>query len=345
MGQGAYILAPAGPELSPEESAFFRQADPWGFILFLRNCETPDQLRRLTSALRASVGRDAPILIDQEGGRVQRMRAPHWAEWMPPLDQVAAFSCKEIDPEFSQNSARAMYLRGLLIGAELMAHGVDVNCAPSADIAWPETHPFLRNRCYGTDARAVTAMARHCADGLMDAGVLPVLKHAPGHGRATLDSHKALPRIDVPLSKLEQTDFVPFKALGDLPMAMTAHIVVPEIDPDAPVTMSATGVHLLRKELGLCHLLMTDDISMRALSGTLSEKARGALMAGCDLVLHCNGDLDEMETLAEAAAGLFTPAAQSRADAALQARRTPIDIDIPALQAEFTALIEGAENA
>ena len=346
MGQGAYILAPQGPDLSPEESAFFRQADPWGYILFQRNCETPEQLKRLTSELRACVGRDAPILIDQEGGRVQRMRAPHWKEWMPPLDQVELF-CKGNSSEFLQNSPaqRAMYLRGLLIGSELVAHGVDVNCAPSADIAWPETHPFLCNRCYGTDAGTVSAMARACGEGLMDAGVLPVLKHAPGHGRATLDSHKALPRIEVPLSELEKTDFRPFKALGDYPMAMTAHIVLPEVHPDLPLTLSPDGVKLLRETLGLTGVLMTDDISMGALTGTVAERGARALEAGCDLVLHCNGDLAEMETLATALAGLFTAPAQSRADAALRARRTPTDIDIPALQAEFDSLIEGAEHA
>ena len=347
MGQGAYILAPKGLDLSPKESAFFREADPWGFILFARNCETPDQLRRLTSDLRTCVGRDAPILIDQEGGRVQRMRAPHWAEWMPPLDQVEALSFKGNGPELFENSGavRAMYLRGLLIGTELKAHGIDTNCAPSADIAAPETHPFLRNRCYGSDAQTVVGMARACANGLMAAGVLPVLKHAPGHGRATLDSHKALPLIETPLSALQESDFAPFRALCDLPMAMTAHIVLPEIDPDLPVTMSAKGVALLRQDLGLTNLLMTDDISMGALSGSLEDKAIGALGAGCDLILHCNGELSEMETLATATAGLFDEAAQVRAQAALDARKTPIDIDIPALQAEFDALIEGAKNA
>lgn len=335
MAAGAYILAPAGPTLLPEEAAFFRNADPWGFILFQRNCEAPDQLRRLTSDLRKSVGRDAPILIDQEGGRVQRMRAPHWREWMPPLDQVEMF-CDD------QSSARrAMYLRGLLIGSELVAHGVDVNCAPSADIAWLETHPFLRNRCYGTDAGTVAAMARACAEGLMDAGCLPVIKHAPGHGRATLDSHESLPRIDVPLVELEHSDFAPFRALGDLPMAMTAHIVLPEIDPKTPVTQSAGGIAFLR-DIGLTNLLMSDDISMGALIGDVRTRSEKALAAGCDLVLHCNGDLAEMRVVAEA--GSMTADAANRAHIALATRRTPIDIDIQAAEAEFLSLIEGAEN-
>lgn len=330
MAAGAYILAPAGPVLLAEEAAFFREADPWGFILFQRNCETPDQLRRLTSDLCASVGRDAPILIDQEGGRVQRMRAPHWREWHPPLDQVEAFSDRSA-------ATRAMYLRGLLIGAELLAHGIDTNCAPSADLAFPETHPFLRNRCYGSDVATVTEMARACAEGLMDAGCLPVLKHAPGHGRATLDSHKALPRIDAPLSDLQETDFAPFQALADLPMAMTAHIVLPEIDPVTPVTQSPDGIALLRG-LGLTNLLMSDDISMGALSGDLRGRAGKALAAGCDLVLHCNGDLAEMQELATV--GQMSTEAAHRADIALGTRRTPPDIDISAAEAEFQALMD-----
>ncbi len=332
-GAGAYILAPAGPDLSPNEAAFFREADPWGFILFQRNCVSPDQLRRLSSGLRDAVGRAAPILIDQEGGRVQRMRAPHWREWAPPLDQVQRAPSK-----------RTMYLRGLLIGTELMAHGIDVNCAPSADIAWPDTHAFLRNRCYGTDATTVVKMARACADGLMDAGCLPVLKHAPGHGRAVTDSHEGLPRIDAPLAQLRNEDFAPFVKLNNLPMFMTAHIVLPEIDPAAPITQSPEGVAFLRDELGLSGLLITDDISMGALSGSLADRAGRALAAGCDLVLHCNGDLAEMETLARAT-GQMSSQAIERADIVFRARRTPIDIDISASEVEFKALIEGAENA
>lgn len=327
---GAYILAPAGPELTPEEAAFFRDASPWGFILFQRNCVTPDQLRRLASDLRETVTRDAPILIDQEGGRVQRMRAPHWREWLPPLDQVERSA--DVDA-----AKRAMYLRGLLIGTELLAHGIDVNCAPSADIAWPETHPFLRNRCYGTDPQTVTLMARACADGLIDAGCLPVLKHAPGHGRATLDSHHALPRIDTPLDDLRTTDFQTFVSLRDLPMVMTAHIVLPELDADTPVTQSAAGIAFLR-QMGLDGLLMSDDISMGALSGDVRHRAKTAMTAGCDLVLHCNGDLDEMRQIAEI--GPMSPHATNRADVALQRRRTPIDIDIPGAEAEFLSLIE-----
>lgn len=300
--------------------------------------------------MRDAVGRDAPILIDQEGGRVQRMRAPNWREWLPPLDQVDAFpevpkSATDFGPEFVSNSGlRAMYLRGLLIGTELVAHGIDVNCAPSADIAFPETHPFLQNRCYGRDANTVSAMARACAEGLMGAGCLPVIKHAPGHGRASLDSHSTLPRIETPLVTLEATDFEPFRALSDLPMAMTAHLVLPEVDPVTPITQSADGIRLLRDRLGLTGLLMSDDISMGALAGSVTDRAVRALDAGCDLILHCNGDLSEMQALAEAAGTMSDPATK-RADIALSTRLTPRDIDISACEAEFAALIEGADNA
>ena len=331
--RGAYILAPLGPVLSQGEAAFFREADPWGFILFARNIETPGQLVRLTADLRDAVGRSAPVMIDQEGGRVQRMRAPHWREWLPPLDQVTRVPTE-----------RAMYLRGRLIGAELMAVGIDANCAPSADLAWPETHPFLRNRCYGETPETVVRMARACAEGLMDAGVLPVLKHAPGHGRAVVDSHEGLPRIDVPLAELDVTDFAPFRALSDLPMAMTAHIVLPEVDAVRPVTQSAAGISLLRERLGLGGFLMSDDISMGALAGSVAQRSAAAMAAGCDAVLHCNGDMAEMEAVA-AAAGRMGPEASVRADIALGQRRTPTDIDIPALEAEFEALIAGASDA
>ena len=316
MPQGAYIFAPSGPELGRQEARFFSEAEPFGFIMFQRNCESPDQLRRLTAALREAVGRDAPILIDQEGGRVQRMRAPHWREWMPPLDQVEALVGSA---GASSKSERAMYLRGFLIGTELLAHGIDVNCAPCADVAWPETHPFLKNRCLGTTASCVAVMARALATGLSDAGCLPVLKHAPGHGRTTRDSHEALPRIDAPIAELFETDFLPFRKLADLPMAMTAHVVLPEVDHERPVTLSEAGVTYLREELGLSGLLLTDDISMGALFGKVESRAASARQAGCDLVIHCSGDLSEMSAIA-AAVGEMSSSDRRLADVALSAR-------------------------
>lgn len=329
MPQGACIFGCEGRTLCAEERAFFKDADPYGFILFSRNIDTPDQVHALTSQLREVVGRDAPVLIDQEGGRVQRLRAPHWRDWLPPLDDVARAS----DP------VRAMFLRYAIIGAELRAVGIDVNCAPTADVADADTHPFLRNRCYGEDPWQVAQIARAVADGLLFSGVLPVAKHMPGHGRGRVDSHKGLPSVAASTSDLER-DFAPFRALNDLPMAMSAHVVYTAYDAQAPATTSATMIKLIRTQIGFGGLLMTDDLSMGALHGTVGERAEAALRAGIDVILHCNGDLAEMRQVAHAA-GVFSAAAQTRADAALEMRKTPTDIDIPALEAEFSGLTSG----
>lgn len=327
---GATILDAEGLRLTPAEKAFFRDADPFGFILFARNIDTPDQVRALCADLREAVGRDAIITIDQEGGRVQRLRAPLWREWLPALEHVTAAG---------DEAARAMYLRFRIIAHELHALGIDSNCAPLADIATDATHPFLHNRCYGTDANGVTARARAVADGLLDGGVLPVLKHIPGHGRATADSHLDLPHVTAALDDLRQTDFAPFKALNDLPMAMTAHLVYDTVD-DAPATLSAPMMQIIRDEIGYDGLIMTDDISMKALKGDLAQISRDALAAGCDVILLCNATLDDRRKVAEAA-GRMTPAAQSRATRALAMRKTPPTVDIAALDAQLEALLNG----
>jgi beta-N-acetylhexosaminidase len=327
---GATILDAEGLRLTPDEKAFFRDADPFGFILFARNIDTPDQIRALCDEMRAAVGRDAVITIDQEGGRVQRLRAPRWREWLPALDHVHAAG---------DHAARAMYLRFRIIAAELRALGIDSNCAPLADVAGPATHPFLYNRCYGTDAEGVAAMGRAVADGLLDGGVLPVLKHIPGHGRATADSHLDLPRVAAPLEDLRATDFAPFAALADLPMAMTAHLVYEALD-DAPATLSPRVMQLIRDEIAYDGLIMTDDISMKALRGDLGQISRDALAAGCDVVLLCNGTLDERRQVADAS-GRMTPAAQARAERALAARHAPDFVDIAALDAQLEALLDG----
>ena len=330
MPAGAAIFGLAGAALAPAEAAFFRAADPWGFILFARNVETPDQLRRLTDALRACVGRDAPILIDQEGGRVQRLRAPHWREWLAPLDQATVAGA---------GAARSFWLRYRLIAAELSAAGIDVNCAPTCDIAGPRTHPFLHNRCLGSDPAQVIANARASAEGLLAGGVLPVIKHMPGHGRAEADSHLNLPVVDAAPDDLMRNDFAPFAALVDLPLGMTAHIRFPALD-DAPATQSAIVIEMIRDRIGFQGLLMTDDIAMQALSGPVAERTEKSLAAGCDLVLHCNGDLPEMEAVATAA-GTLNIAAATRADAALARRVAPAPVDIAALEAEFETLLAG----
>lgn len=330
MALSATVLGCGGADLSADETAFFRDAAPWGFILFGRNVETPDQLRRLTGDLRDAVGRDAPILIDQEGGRVQRLRAPHWREYLPPLDQVAMTGAA---------MERGIYLRYRLIAGELSDAGIDVDCAPSADLATPGTHPFLRNRCFSDDPETVIRAARAAAEGLADGGVLPVVKHMPGHGRATLDSHHELPRVTASLEELEATDFRCFAGLADLPMAMTAHIVFDALDPEAPATASPAAIAHIRDRIGFAGLLLSDDLSMQALSGTLAERAGRAIAAGCDIALHCNGNREEMAGVV-AAAGTLSGLAKTRAEAALAGRRAPSAIDSSALAAELGALLE-----
>lgn len=324
MSHGATILGGVGGlSLTPDEAAFFRDADPWGFILFGRNVDSPEQLRRLTAQLREAVGRDCVITVDQEGGRVQRLRAPHWSDWPAPLDQAKA-------------GPHAMWLYYHLIGQELRAVGIDSNCAPTLDVAQDATHPFLRNRCLGTDPARVAELGRAAADGLLAAGVLPVVKHMPGHGRAQADSHHDLPVVDAALSDLEAVDFAPFRALADLPMGMTAHIRFTALD-DAPATASARMIGLIRDRIGFDGLLMTDDITMNALSGSEADRARASLAAGCDLVLHCNGTVAQMQPVV-AASGRMSTDATRRADAALALRHPPAPADIAALTAEWRAL-------
>lgn len=325
---GAFIFGCQGPGLTDQEAAFFRAADPFGFILFARNIETPDQLRRLTGDLRAAVGREAPILIDQEGGRVQRMGPPHWRQWLPALEEVAAAG---------PQAARVMYLRYRIIAAELRAVGIDCNCAPLADVVTTATHPVLKNRCYAADPARVTELARAVAEGLLAGGVLPVIKHIPGHGRATVDSHLEPPRTTAPLDQLAASDFQAFTPFGDLPMGMSCHVIYDALDPARPGTLSPAVQRHVRDALGFGGLLMTDDISMEALSGPVEARSAAALEAGIDVVLHCDGALDEMAAIAERCDRLSGPALR-RATAALAQRGAPDDVDISALEAEFAAL-------
>jgi beta-N-acetylhexosaminidase len=325
------IFGCQGLTLTRDEAAFFRDADPFGFILFARNVDTPDQIRALTQALRDTVGRDAIITIDQEGGRVQRLRGPTWREWPAPLDTVAQ----------ARDPLRAMWIAARLIAHELMALGIDSNCAPSADLARDDTHVFLRNRCYGGDVETVAAVGRAVADGLLAGGVLPVVKHMPGHGRATLDTHHSLPCVDATQDELQATDFAAFAALVDLPMAMTAHIVFSAYD-DRPATQSPVMIRVIRDVIGFQGLLITDDLNMQALSGTVAERAAASMAAGCDIALHCKGTVAEMAATV-AAIGAMQDATRARADAALAWRKTPDPVDIPALDAEFAKLMgEGA---
>ncbi len=333
VGRGAAIFGCAGPRLDPDQAAFFRDYDPFGFILFARNVESPDQLRHLTAALRDCVGRDAPILVDQEGGRVQRLRAPHWREWTPPLDFVTAAG---------DTALKAMALRYQIIARELAAVGIDANCAPVADLITPVTHPFLKNRCYGSDPATVSSLCRAVAQGLLDGGCLPVVKHMPGHGRSSVDTHHDLPRVTATRQDLAAQDFAPFKALNDLPMAMTAHLVFTAYD-DLPATQSPAMIDVIRHDIGFGGLLMTDDLNMQALCGTLAERTAAAMAAGCDLALQCNGDLAQMMQVAGAAGDMST-AARHRAQAALAWRKPVAQVDIAALEADLAGLMPDAPH-
>jgi len=329
----AFISGIEGLTLGDDERAFLRDADPWGFILFKRNVDTPAQVRALVAELRATVGRDAPVLIDQEGGRVQRLSAPHWPKYPPGAFYGAIY-----------DRDRAAGLATAKGGARLIAHdlaqlGIDVDCVPLADVPVNEADPVIGDRAYGTTPAKVAAIGDAIAEGLMQGGVLPVLKHLPGHGRANADTHHALPVVEVDRATLESSDFAAFRPLAQLPLGMTAHVVFSAIDPVAPATTSGTMVRdVIRGTIGFDGLLMSDDISMNALSGTLTERSRAALAAGCDMVLHCNGRLDEMRAVAGETPPLAGAAAR-RADAALSARRQPRDFDVEAARGEFAALM------
>jgi beta-N-acetylhexosaminidase len=319
----AFIVGCASYELSPHELSFFHDTEPWGFILFKRNIRDPEQVRALTTALRDSVGRsNAPILIDQEGGRVQRLGPPHWPSY-PPGQAYGRLAAN--DPFLGRETTR--------LGARLLAHdllnvGINVDCLPVLDAPVAGAHDVIGDRAYGADPDVVTVLGRAAAEGLLAGGVLPVIKHMPGHGRAGADSHHALPVVDASLEALEAHDFKPFRHLTDMPLAMTAHVVYTAIDPDAPATTSSRVIReIIRGRIGFDGLLMSDDISMNALSGGLGERAGAAFEAGCDVVLHCNGVFDEMVAVAEKSPALQGEA-KRRADGALQRighRPEPLD--------------------
>jgi beta-N-acetylhexosaminidase len=330
MACGATILDAEGLSLTAEEKAFFRDADPFGFILFARNIDSAAQTRALCAELREAVGRECLITIDQEGGRVQRLRSPLARNWMAPLEHVA---------QAGAGAERAMYLRYRLIAQELHDLGIDSNCAPVGDLATPDTHPFLKNRCYGDEPGQVVLLAQAVAQAHLDGGVLPVLKHIPGHGRSLMDSHKELPHVTAPLDTLVAHDFSVFAALNDLPLGMTAHLVFEALD-EQPATISDRVMAMIRNDIGFDGLIMTDDISMKALAGTPADKARAARRAGCDLVLFCNASLNDRRAVAEAA-GDMDAAGLARAQAALEQRQSPIPLDTEAAEAELTALMGG----
>lgn len=333
MAARAFITGLAGPTISSKERAFLREASPWGLILFKRNISTPQQVTDLVRDFRDTLGWEAPVLIDQEGGRVQRLGPPQWPAY-PPGARYSAIYDRE--PASGLAAAR---MAGHLIAADLMALGIDVDCLPIADVPVPGGDPVIGDRAYGTEPAKVAAISRAVAEGLLAGGVLPVLKHLPGHGRATADSHARLPVVDTDRATLEKTDFAAFVPLWNLPLGMTAHVVFSAIDPASPATTSATIVsQVIRGFIGFKGLLMSDDVSMGALSGTIAERSHAALAAGCDVVLHCNGDLAEMVQVAGAAPELEGLAAQL-AQAALAARRGREEFDVAAARRTFNAMV------
>jgi beta-N-acetylhexosaminidase len=335
MSSRAFITGVSGLELSAAEREFIRGERPWGFILFKRNVETPDQVSALVEELRTCLGEaDAPVLIDQEGGRVARLGPPHWPVYPPGAAFGALY---DLDPALGLQAAR---LSSRLIAADLIDLGITVDCLPLADVPVAGANAVIGNRAYGTEPAKVAAIARAVTGGLEQGGVLPVLKHIPGHGRATADSHFRLPTIDTPREELERTDFAAFRPLADLPMAMTAHVVFSALDPAQPATTSATIIRqVIRGQIGFQGLLMSDDVSMNALAGSIAERTRAIVNAGCDMVLHCNGKLDEMRDVARETPELTGEALQ-RASRALASRKPPEPLDRQAVRAELDALLD-----
>jgi beta-N-acetylhexosaminidase len=328
----AFICGCSGLALSSEEKAFIRESDPWGLILFKRNVGERGQVRALAQSFRECVGRaEAPVLIDQEGGRVQRMGPPRWRAY-PAAATIEA----GLPPPEAEKAAR---LIARLIAFDLVETGITVDCAPVLDVACPETHAAIGSRAYSRRPERVAAMGRAFAAGLLAGGVLPVMKHMPGHGRARSDSHFELPVVEATRAELRR-DFAPFAALKDLPMAMTAHVVFPAFDPGRPATTSSIVVRdIIRGEIGYQGLVMSDDVSMKALPGRHEQRTEAVFEAGLDLVLHCNGNLEEAGAVASAAPELAGEALR-RAEAALAARRDPEPFDRDEAEAEFATLAE-----
>jgi beta-N-acetylhexosaminidase len=333
----AVVYGCEGPELTDDERAFYADADPFGFILFARNCVEPTQIRKLCMDLRETIGRaGAPIMIDQEGGRVTRLKPPHWRA-RPPARFFGELYRR--DPERARDAA---YLCARLIAHELDDLGINVDCAPVLDVPTDGAHDVIGDRAFARDPATIISLGRAVIDGLMEGGVLPVIKHMPGHGRAGADSHEALPRVTAKREELSASDFVTFRSLNNAPCAMTAHVVYEALDPKRPATTSARVIkEIIRGEIGFEGLLFSDDLSMKALDGTLGARAKAALAAGCDVVIHCNGKMDEMKSVAANVKPLAGPR-MKRAEAALAHIARPADLEIAVAEARLTSMMEQA---
>jgi beta-N-acetylhexosaminidase len=319
----AFICGCKGFSLDAQERALLGLHQPWGLILFKRNIESPEQVAALVASFREIVGRgDAPVLIDQEGGRVQRMAPPHWPAYPPAARFGTLPGGRAAQVEAARLSAR-------LMASDLAAVGINVDCLPVLDVPAPGSHAIVGDRAYGPDPQTVAALGRAVCEGMLAQGVLPVVKHIPGHGRAKADSHLELPRVEASRRELEEVDFAPFKALNDMPLGMTAHVVYAALDAERPGTTSPRVVNeIIRGFIGFDGLLMSDDLSMKALSGDFSERARAVFAAGLDMALHCNGDWSETEPVAKAAPMLEGRSLEraQRALALLEAPAQPLDL-------------------
>jgi len=302
----AVIFSVAGPELSAEEEALFRDANPYGFILFARNCENRAQVKALTDDLRASVGRDCPILIDQEGGRVQRLKPPQWRSY-PPFQQFGDLARSNMDKALED-----LRFETLRLAEELLEVGVNVNCSPVLDVLMPETHDVIGDRAFSDDPELVARLGLSVCRHFLAADIVPIIKHIPGHGRARADSHLELPRVSASLEELRAVDFKPFQAvandrIGAAVWAMTAHIVYDALDAEQVASASPAVIHdFIRGEIGFEGILLSDDLDMKALDcyGDVTQRAHLCLEAGCDLALYCSGELEPMQKLAESVPNL-----------------------------------------
>lgn len=317
----AMICGSSGLTLTPEETAFFRRTQPAGFILFVRNCEIPAQVSDLVKQFQDCVDHQALVLIDQEGGRVQRLTPPHWAQY-PPGEVFG-----RIYDQNTEAGLEAAHLSARLIGDDLHRLGINMNCLPVLDLAFEGRHQVIGSRAYHSDPAIVSALGRAASEGLLAAGVLPVIKHIPGHGRAGVDSHEKLPEVDATREDLASLDFIPFTALNDMPAAMTAHILYTDLDPVRPATTSRGIIkEVIRGAIGFDGLLMSDDVSMGALSGTIAERTVALFEAGCDVALHCNGELEEMEEMAAQTPELAATS-KTRFERTIGMIKTPGDFD------------------
>lgn len=330
----AAIYDPLNATLSADEKAFFRDVNPFGFILFQRHCNTPEVVRRLIDELKSLTGRNRlPVLIDQEGGRVARLKPPCW----PAYPTAATFAA--LYKSDKEAAKRAVYMNARLMAHDLYELGITVNCAPLADLPVVGAHDVIGDRAFGHEAQQVIDLARAQANGLMDGGIVPVLKHIPGHGRATADSHEEIPVVNESLDTLRRTDFVPFKALADLPMGMTAHVVFTALDKERMATVSPAAINVIREEIGFKNLLMSDALDMKSMKGIKpSERSRAALAAGCDIALHCNAPLSEKKEIAQGVCTLEGEAL-ARAERSMASVGVPKDFDIASARSELQSML------